>query len=363
MRIPKPYWKKSHKCWYVNLGGKTVKLSADKEEAFKLYADELARSNVKEGRTSPQNVTVRDLLATFLDWTEKHKAAATWQWYRKYIIGTCGKTGKHKDGGFANFVSPRLLVRDLKPYHLENWLDARYPNADDDTKAGAITAILRAFNWAKDQGYIDASPLARVKKPARKGRGEDAYLTPQQWQQVVDRVKSNAKTKEIQPFLDYLTVMRETGCRPQEIRTVEARHLDRANRRWIFAEKESKGKKEKREVLLGDAAFAICCRLADKNSTGPLFRNARGKPWTNFAVACRCKRIAKALGFPVFAYSVRHTFGTEAIINGADVITVARLMGHRDLTMLNKVYQHVTQDREHMEAARKKATDRLPEAS
>jgi hypothetical protein len=33
MREPKPYWKKSHNSWYVNLRGTTRRLDADKEKA------------------------------------------------------------------------------------------------------------------------------------------------------------------------------------------------------------------------------------------------------------------------------------------------------------------------------------------
>ncbi|MBI3464897.1 MAG: tyrosine-type recombinase/integrase [Planctomycetes bacterium] len=227
--------------------------------------------------------------------------------------------------------------------------------------AGAITAVKRAFNWAADEGYIDHSPIARIKKPPRTGRGEEAYLMPDQWQKLVATVKDGQKPYEVEPFLDYITVMKETGCRPQEIRKVEARHLDHAAKRWVFPVEESKdGKKtkQKRIVELGDVAYGICQKLALKHPEGPLFRNSDGKPWTNYALSCRCQRLEEKLGFEVFPYAIRHTFATEAILNGVDVITIARLMGHSDLAMLNRIYQHVMRDKEYMQKARAKAIQR-----
>ena len=41
-------------------------------------------------------------------------------------------------------------------------------------------------------------------------------------------------------------------------------------------------------------------------------------------------------------YDLRHAFATEAIAGGADIGTVANLMGHSSATMILKHYQYVT---------------------
>jgi integrase/recombinase XerC len=365
MRIPQPRWKKSHRCYYVRLKGKFIRLDPDEKKAYQLYSELLTRYKLDEGLTAQASLTVRELLLTFLDWTQQHKAEDTYLWYKKYILGIGGKTGTYKDAGFANYVSPQLLVRDLKPHHLRDWLDSRYADVGESTRAGAVRAIKRVFNWASSdsedcRGYIDENPLRKVKARAPKeGRGEVAYLLPEQWQQVLETVKAGLKDFEVEPFLDYITVMRLTGCRPQEIRIVEARHLDVESKEWRFSKQESKGRKVRRTVPVSHPlALQICRKLALRDTGGKLFRNSDGQPWTNFAIACRCKRLSDKLGFKVFAYAIRHTFASDAIIAGVDLITIARIMGHTDLTMLNRIYQHVMKDRGHIEAAIMKATER-----
>ena len=369
MRIPKPHWKKSHKCYYVKIGKTFHRLDPDETKAREMWQDLLSKQNIKDGTTPSRNIPVRDLLYLFLEWVHKHRAYDTYKWYRKYLHGNDGqlKNGdgttsksKYAEAGFANFVPAKLSIRDLKPFHLENWLDSRYAGADSDTVCAAIKAVTRALNWGRDDmGYIDKNPLTGFKRPFTEGRGADAYLTPDQWEKLIDAIKDGCH--DVEPFLDYVTVMKETGCRPQEIRKVEARHLDHTHKRWVFPNEENPKarKREKRIVMLGDEAYRICRRLAVKYPEGPLFRNCDGKAWTNFAVSCRCRRLSEKLGFKVFAYAIRHTFATEAIINGANVITIARLMGHKDLTMLNRIYQHVMEDKQHLEETRQRATERL----
>ena len=54
-------------------------------------------------------------------------------------------------------------------------------------------------------------------------------------------------------------------------------------------------------------------------------------------------------------YDLRHAFATDAIANGADMGTVAKLMGHANIDMVFKHYQHVAT------AQKRQAVESLPE--
>ena len=211
-----------------------------------------------------------------------------------------------------------------------------------------VRAIKACFAWAEQEEYIERSPLHNLKVPAAESRGDEAYLTPAQWNKVVSAASG--------PFLDLLTVLHESGCRPQEARRVESRHFDRAGRCWILPKSEAKGGREARVIHLSDRAFEICQRVALAIPEGPMFRNGHGNPWSARVLAYRCQRLARRVGFQFSAYSVRHSFITEAITRGVDLQSLATLVGHRDLKMISKVYQHLNRCGGHLKESLKRAT-------
>lgn len=336
MRQAQPYFKKSHRAWYVNLGGKTHRLGEDKEKAWKEYHRLMAADEAQAPLTS--NATVAALLEQFLTWTQANREPRTYEWYQKHLAS------------FAKEIGVKLKVRDLKPNHVDRWLLKRYKKAGDAHKRGACVAVSRALNWAKKQGIITANPISGMERPAPVAR--DDYLTPENWEKLAERLEGD-------PLGDFFQFMRETGCRPYEARHVEARHWDRAGELLQLELKLTKGKKGKklpRIIRLNEVATAIVTRLALKYPEGPLLRNSQGRPWVGDTLDRRCNRLRAELGFRVFPYIFRHTFCTDALLRGVDPITVAHLMGHRDGTMVMKVYQHLHHQSAHLKEKLRQAT-------
>jgi integrase len=327
--MSKPYYKKSHRAWYVNLKGRPFRLAVEEDVAWEKY------------RALIQPVDrVKELIRRFLDYHETNSEPGTHRFYSKAL------------DSFCRYLNPSMRVSELKPFHVTQWIDAIIPRSDN-YKRNLIRAVKACFRWAKDQEYIEHSPIRSLKVPSAVSRGDEAYLMPGQWDRLVEKVN---KSRDGGVLLDILTVMKETGCRPQEARKVEAKHFDRTGRCWIIPKPESKGKKEARVIHLSDKAFEICQRLALKYLEGPLFRNSSGNPWRTEVLDYRCQRLSKRLGFRVTPYSIRHTFCTDAIIRGVDLQTIATLMGHSDLKMISRVYQHIRKRDDHIKAGLRKAT-------
>lgn len=316
MRQPKPYYKKSHHAWYANIGAgkRPVRLASEDEGeqvAWDKYHAQMA-SRQPAGADSP----AADLLDRYLEWCKREKADSTYQSRRRILES------------FARFIGT-LRLSALKPLHVSNWLADYHPKTGPTARHSYIRAVKGALKWAEDQGYIERSPIRKMRLP--KPRSRDVYISPEQWDKLAEKV---AKARDRGCLLDYITVLHETGCRPLEARSVEARHFDRDGRCWVFPADESKGGEESRVVRLTDRAFEICQRLALKNPTGPMFRNSKGEPWTRHSLHCRFYRLSEKLGFHVCSYAIRHTFATDAIIRGVDLVSIAMLMGHKDLKML-----------------------------
>lgn len=339
---PKPFFRKPRNRWYVQIDGRQINLGPDEEEAFRQY-HELMHNRGKEPTTaissssSPSKDPYLDsILDAFLGWCKVHREARTYTNYLDRLQSLLGDP-----------VLRDLKVNDLKPHHLQNWVDAHGDRWGPMTKRGKIQSVQRALNWAVKQGLIEKSPVAAMEKPPQ---GKRDNVIPQD---VYLRMRELTATDE---FRDLIDVAWETGCRPQEIWRVEARHLDPTASRWVFPAKESKGRKKIRIVYLPETSLAICVRLAAVHAKGPLFRNSDGLPWTRNAVSCVFTRMQKHLNKRYALVDFRHSFVTRALVEGVDPVTLSFLLGHADTSMLAKTYAHLGQESGHLFDALNKAS-------
>lgn len=76
----KPFYKKSHKVWYVHHNGKLEKLSRTEEEANKVWAKLLD----EQEPAAPQatGLSLGELVDRFLAWVKRHRADGTYLSYR-----------------------------------------------------------------------------------------------------------------------------------------------------------------------------------------------------------------------------------------------------------------------------------------
>jgi hypothetical protein len=71
--------------YFANIGGKQIGLGTDFQEAKNRFGELLKTAKPKDGSPNP---LVRELIATFLTWCERNCAPATYEWYRRYLVGT-----------------------------------------------------------------------------------------------------------------------------------------------------------------------------------------------------------------------------------------------------------------------------------
>src|SRR5690606_31444465 len=115
--------------------------------------------------------------------------------------------------------------------------------------------------------YLAASPVEHLEVPGADRR--ESIVTVEEYERLLTLIRDEA-------FRDVVVVTWETGCRPQELLRVEARHVDLANRRWVFPKSESKGKRQPRVVYLPPPALEITRRRVAEFPSGLLFRNSTG---------------------------------------------------------------------------------------
>ncbi len=376
--FPKPFFKKARRVWYVEIDRKQINLGPDKDEAFRQYHQLM-------GQPRPKPVTPESLVAiidVFLEWVHRNRAEATYEWYRYRL---------------QRFVDkyPSLRVSAIRPFHVEQWVDDY--DFSITSRRNYMRTIKRCLSWAKKQGLISDDPLINLEVPSADRK--EVYVPPDEFERLLKFVPDPR-------FQDLLLTTYHTGCRPQESLRVVATYVDLKNARWVFPQKESKGKRSPRIIYLNGVALEISTRLLAEYPQGVLFRNARGNPWTTEAVNCAFDRIQNRMGKAVLKsegrgprekeikafirtlsptkrergvvrpkrpaelreeakrklfqkmaksvvqryslYALRHSWATNALKRGVDPLTVALLMGHKDPSMLARVYQHLSHSPDHM---------------
>jgi integrase/recombinase XerC len=277
------------------------------------------------------SLTISGLVSKYLAWCVKHRSPRTVEWYSGHLHG------------FLEHIDGELPAASLKPFHVVEWVDS-HETWGDNYRRGAITAVQRACNWAEELGYLESSPIKKIKKPTAKRREE--HMTAEDFQAVLRLLRHN------DPFRDLFVFVWHSGCRPQEVRHIEPRHVDLERERIVFPAEESKGKRSKRVIYMQGAALIIVTRLMkQRKDDGKLFRNSRGKSWTKFAICNRFHRLSEKMGKRLFLYAARHGFAQRKLVAGHDHLTVACLLGHTDGSMLAKVYSHLDQDSDHLKRA------------
>lgn len=282
----KPFFR-SGRGWYVQLGKQQIKLcdgpkNSDTEAAaweryHAVMAERTAPQTIPQKSPQADGPLVAEILDKYLDWCQKHRASRTFDWYHDHIQSFLNNLA-----GAAS-----LAVTDLRPFHVIEWAD-KHEDWSPAYRRGAIVAIQRPFNWAEELGYIPASPIKKIKKPQPQRR--ESHITPEGFTTIAGRYA------EDDPFRDLLEFAWHSGCRPQEARHLEARHVHLESECIVIPKEEAKGKRRARVILLHGKALEIIQRLLPIRSEGKLFLNEDGRPWKRFAIANRFDRLHLALG-------------------------------------------------------------------
>lgn len=206
------------------------------------------------------------------------------------------------------------------------------------TIARKLAAVRSCFKFLARRGFLDANPARRVKSP-RLGRRLPSFLPKDEAAGLLDGpVEPSAGGARDRALLELLYA---TGLRVAECCGLGLDDLDRGR---CTVRVVGKGDKE-RVVPVGEAALeAVDAYLAMRgHARGPLFLNARGGRLTPRSVRRIVGRRARRAGISqrVTPHTLRHSFATHLLGEGADLRLIQELLGHSRLSTTQR-YTHVS---------------------
>jgi integrase/recombinase XerD len=122
------------------------------------------------------------------------------------------------------------------------------------------------------------------------------------------------------------------GLRISEAVKLKVSDLDRD--RKVISVRGGKGKKDRQVMLADPLREVLAAYWRWKRPTDWLFPGEKpGYPITRDAVFDACRKAAQRAGIakPVHPHSLRHAFATHLLEDGADLLSIQKLMGHASL--------------------------------
>ena len=316
-----PWYREFDDWWYVQFGRKQKKLVKGREnedaakEAFLRLKEEDYRIPAYLDR-----LTVLQICKAFMVYSHENHTPDTIDRSERFLRQFCHAFGRCKAAA-------------VKPANVEAWLNAkksvpvgRSKNGEprkrrqlrwaSSTKNSVVCLLRSVFNWAVGEELLLKNPLKKLRKPPM-GRRE-RILTPDERRAILSSIKDR-------PFKMYWYALSNTGARPGEVARVTAADVDLGRHRWkLTKHKTAKRTGKPRIIVMVPSVEKLCARLMREHPEGPLFLNSRGKPFTRQAIRCRFRRIREKLGLGpgVVAYTLRHTYVTEALVNGVPPLQV-----------------------------------------
>ena len=252
----------------------------------------------------------------------------------------------------ANKINDTPL--NCKPETIKNYLYKSFSHKKSRSLSRSISAIKSFFNYLIFEGYIKDSPISNVESPKQEKKLPEV-LTEDEIKNLIDSINLNQDFGQRNKTI--IEILYGTGIRVSELVNLKLSNI-------FFKEKIikviGKGNKE-RFVPLGEiAAKEIKIYINNRNelkidskSSDILFLNRYGRGLTRSMIFKIISDASKRIGLDkkISPHTLRHSFATHLIKNGADLRTIQLILGHESITT-TEIYTHL--DTLHLEEVLKK---------
>ncbi len=238
--------------------------------------------------------------------------------------------------------------QDVDRYVVINYLEKMH----DEKKAPAtvtrmITSLRRFHQFLRQERLTDHDPMQHIDTPKKVQKLPSTLSLTE-----VERLIETPDTTQNLGIRDraILEVMYATGMRVSELVGLKLSDLHLS---LGLVQTLGKGDKE-RIIPLGDYAIQWLERYVDEArpllvanpSETHVFVNHHGTGLSRQGIWKNLKQLVREAGInkEVTPHTLRHSFATHLLENGADLRTVQELLGHADIST-TQIYTHITKKR------------------
>lgn len=216
------------------------------------------------------------------------------------------------------------------------------------TISNYISSLKTFFNYFVKINKIEANPCDGITLP-KLAKTLPTYLTIEEIDLLLDIDITNAFDARNKAILE---LMYGTGLRISEVISLEFPNIDYEE---CIVRVMGKGSKE-RIVPINDIALNALKtyttnyrpQLVKSQISNYLFLNNHGTKMTRQGIFKMIKKLAmlKNINKEISPHTLRHTFATHLLENGADLRIIQELLGHEDIST-TQIYTHLSNESLH----------------
>ncbi len=260
------------------------------------------------------------------------------------------------DGNYSIFIKhikPYFLnysITDIKPIQLEEWQNNLLDKYSTNTVVRYRSILNLILNKAFENDIIKFNPLSKIKYPTtikKKFKNldeiENDEILPFNKDEILKIL--NCSTGNLYYFI---FIMLCTGMRPGEIISLTWNDIDFNKKRIAVDKTTVRGKignvKTQSSVRYVDIIPVLEIQLKNlldlKISDKYLFISNYKKPYfSHIILARRFKKLVNDLKIQDRnLYNLRHTFASNMISEGHNILWVSKMLGHKNISITLKVY-------------------------
>lgn len=245
---------------------------------------------------------------------------------------------------FADFcegVAPQVSLADVEPKWVRKWVMSLKAEGLNATSINRKISTVRGFyKWMLKKDMILRSPAQGLKN-LRKPRHLPEFVTEDKMAGILDDDSSFADAKCGERDRLILELFYDTGIRESELIDLTCGDVDLARRTITVHGKGGK-------TRMVPVSEALCQRLAAimTEPGEPLFKTGKGcKMYPRLVYRIVHRHLEKAnVVSQSSPHTLRHSFATAMLNNGAPIEAIKELLGHANLTA-TQIYTHTTYEK------------------
>ena len=241
-----------------------------------------------------------------------------------------------------------------KPETVKNYLYNNLSKKKSRSQARSISAIKSFFNYLIFEGHIEKSPISDIESPKLEKKLPEV-LTELEIEELISSI--DIKENFGQRNRTIIEVLYGTGMRVSELINLKLSNI-------FFKENIikiiGKGNKERfvplGRIALNEIKEYLKVRensIIDSKFSDIVFLNRYGRGLTRSMIFKIISDSYKKIGLDkkISPHTLRHSFATHLLKNGADLRTIQMILGHESITT-TEIYTHL--DTYHLEEVLKK---------